>query len=62
MISDITGVSPESLADPDSLFVTFDRLRVHYKKEGSISKEHGHAILLLHGFGGSVYSWYDFFG
>lgn len=53
----VDGVPPESLAEPDSLFLSIDRLKIHYKREGSLNRNHGHAIILLHGFGGSAYSW-----
>ncbi len=45
--------SPERLADPDSRFIEVDGLVVHYKIAGQGSP----AILLLHGFGASVFSW-----
>lgn len=44
---------PEELADPDSRFMSFGGLRVHYKIAG-----HGRpAFLLLHGFAANVFSW-----
>jgi pimeloyl-ACP methyl ester carboxylesterase len=46
-------VPPERLADADSRFVEVDGLRVHYKTAG----EGTPALLLLHGFGASVFSW-----
>jgi pimeloyl-ACP methyl ester carboxylesterase len=46
-------VPPEELADPDSLFAEVNGLRVHYKEAGQGEP----AIVLLHGFGASVYSW-----
>jgi hypothetical protein len=46
---------PEQLADADSQFVTVNGVRVHYKQTGSDAS--GHAILLLHGFNGSVFNW-----
>jgi pimeloyl-ACP methyl ester carboxylesterase len=46
-------VPAEGLADPDSLFVTVDALRVHTKVAG----EGEPALLLLHGFGASLFSW-----
>jgi pimeloyl-ACP methyl ester carboxylesterase len=46
-------VSVQELADPDSHFIMINGLRVHYKSDGS--KEP--ALLLLHGFGASLYSW-----
>jgi len=41
------------LQDPDSQFITIDGINVHYKEAGSGSP----AIILLHGFGASTYSW-----
>ncbi len=54
----LVGQSPdtlptEELAEPDSLFIDVDGLLVHYKMVG----QDGHAILLLHGFAASVFSW-----
>jgi pimeloyl-ACP methyl ester carboxylesterase len=46
-------VSPDDLADPDSRFIEVDNVRIHYKQFGT--KEP--AIVLLHGFGASSYSW-----
>ena len=46
-------VAPEVLADPDSRFIEVDGLRVHYKQMG----EGRPALLLLHGFGASAFSW-----
>jgi pimeloyl-ACP methyl ester carboxylesterase len=44
---------PELLADPDSRFVEIGGLKVHYKTTGQ-----GRPMLvLLHGFGASVFSW-----
>jgi pimeloyl-ACP methyl ester carboxylesterase len=44
---------PERLADPDSQFATLQGVRVHYKQTG----EGQPALLLLHGFGASTFSW-----
>jgi len=46
-------VPPEELADPDSRFVDVDGLRVHYKQDGAGDP----VMILLHGFGASVFSW-----
>jgi len=47
-------VPPEQLADPDSQFVEVNGLRVHYKMMGA-----GEPVLvLLHGFGTSLFSWH----
>jgi pimeloyl-ACP methyl ester carboxylesterase len=48
---------PEQLADPDSRFIPVDGLTVHYKDR---DKEQGNgepALVLLHGFGASLFSW-----
>lgn len=41
------------LADPDSRFVQLGELNVHYKEQG----EGEPALVLLHGFGASLFSW-----
>lgn len=46
-------VPPEQLADPDSGFVDVNGLQVHYKTAGQGEP----TLLLLHGFGASVFSW-----
>jgi len=46
-------VPPRELADDDSRFVTVNGIEVHYKDEGSGED----AIVLLHGFGASSFSW-----
>lgn len=46
-------VPPEQLADPDSLFVEINGLRVHSKTRGAGEP----VFVLLHGFGASLYSW-----
>ncbi|MBC8263534.1 MAG: hypothetical protein H8E47_05355 [Anaerolineales bacterium] len=46
-------VPPQQLADPDSRFVDINGLQVHYKMAG----QGGPALVLLHGFGASVFSW-----
>ena len=43
----------ESLADDDSRFISIKGIRVHYKEAGMGEP----SILLLHGFGGSLFSW-----
>lgn len=53
-IPDLQGtVPPASLADPDSRFADLNGLMVHFKAAG----EGDPAILLLHGFGSSLFSW-----
>lgn len=47
------GVDEESLAWPDSQFVEVNGLRVHYQRFG----EGAPAMILLHGFGASTFSW-----
>ena len=46
---------PYALRDADSKFVTVDGMRFHYKEAGS--REASCTVLLLHGFGASVFSW-----
>lgn len=46
-------VPPEQLADPDSRFADLADIRVHYKVAGQGEP----AMILLHGFGASVFSW-----
>lgn len=46
-------VPPEQLADPDSRFVEINGLQVHYKIAGQGQP----TLVLLHGFGASVFSW-----
>lgn len=49
-------LSPQQLADPDSSFVEVDGVMLHCKDVGSRSPD-APAVLLLHGFNGSVFSW-----
>jgi pimeloyl-ACP methyl ester carboxylesterase len=44
---------PKELADPKSLFIDVNGLQLHYKKAGSGDP----ALILLHGFGASLFSW-----
>ena len=54
-IPPLEGVVPvQELADADSQFVKIDGFDIHYK---SIETEDAPALVLLHGFGASVYSW-----
>lgn len=46
-------VPPEQLADPDSQFIEVKGLKVHYKDIGQGEP----ALILLHGFGSSTYTW-----
>ena len=46
---------PEQLADPDSQFVSVNGIRLHIKQTGS--NPEAPAVLLLHGFNGSVFNW-----
>ena len=51
-------VTPDKLADPDSKFIEVNGLNVHYKIFG-----HGEPIIvLLHGFGASLFSWREVTG
>lgn len=45
---------PEALGDPDSQFVQVNGIRVHLKTAGQDQP----VIVLLHGFGASLYSWH----
>jgi pimeloyl-ACP methyl ester carboxylesterase len=45
--------SPAQLADPDSRFASIDGIQVHYK----IAGEGEPTLVLLHGFGSSLFSW-----
>jgi pimeloyl-ACP methyl ester carboxylesterase len=45
--------SVEALADPDSLFIEINNLNLYFKRQGSGEP----AIILLHGFGASTFSW-----
>lgn len=51
-------VPPEELADPDSRFIDLNGLRVHYKETG----EGEPALVLLHGFAASTFSWREVMG
>ncbi len=51
-------VPPEQLADPDSRFVEVNGLTVHYKMAGSGRP----ALILLHGFAASTFSWREVIG
>jgi pimeloyl-ACP methyl ester carboxylesterase len=46
-------VPPQQLADPDSKFMEVDGLQFHYKQAG----EDRPAMILLHGFSSSTFSW-----
>jgi pimeloyl-ACP methyl ester carboxylesterase len=49
---------PAQLADPDSHFIKVNGLTVHYKIEGRGEP----VMILLHGFGASVFSWREVMG
>ena len=51
-------VAPEELADPDSRFVEVDGLSLHYKSTGTGKP----SLVLLHGFGASLFSWREVMG
>lgn len=51
----VAGVPAGDLADRDSRFTEINGIQVHYKLAG----EGEPAVLLLHGFGASVFSWRD---
>jgi pimeloyl-ACP methyl ester carboxylesterase len=48
-------VPAQFLADSESRFATIDGLQVHYKEAGSGLR----ALILLHGFGASLFSWHE---
>jgi pimeloyl-ACP methyl ester carboxylesterase len=48
------GADPRTLADEDGRFVEIDGLDVYYVEAGPLD---GQAVMLLHGFGGSTFSW-----
>lgn len=50
-------VPPQQLGDPDSRWIEVDGVNLHYKDTGPQNPD-APAVLLLHGFNGSVYSWY----
>src|SRR4030042_1807119 len=55
----LEGTVPvEQLADPDSRFADLNRVKVHYKVAG----EGRPALVLLHGFAASVFSWREVMG
>lgn len=50
------GTQPnESLADPDSQFITINGIKVHYKIMGSDEP----VYILLHGFGANTFTWHQ---
>jgi len=51
-------VSVEQLADPDSRFANMDGVKLHYKVAG----EGRPALVLLHGFAASLFSWREVMG
>lgn len=53
-------MEPETLADPDSRFSEFNGVNIHYKlvsDSDNKSVTTRQPIILLHGFGASVFSW-----
>jgi pimeloyl-ACP methyl ester carboxylesterase len=55
-------VEPESLADADSRFFVADRLKIHYKVLNNNNGNNTHAIICIHGFAGSTFSWRQLWG
>jgi pimeloyl-ACP methyl ester carboxylesterase len=51
-------VPPEDLGDPDSQFIEVDGLKFHYKRQGNGQP----AMILLHGFSASTFSWRSVIG
>ena len=53
-VAELDGlVSEEEFIEPDSKFIEVNHVKVHYKEAGA----GGTTFILLHGFGGSTYSW-----
>ncbi|MEQ8674344.1 MAG: alpha/beta hydrolase [Aggregatilineales bacterium] len=53
---DDTDLSPQELADPDSAFVDINGVEIYYVEQGDPQNP---TVLLLHGFGGSTFTWRD---
>lgn len=51
-----TGVTPQDLADPDGAFIDVNGVEIYYVEQGPTD---GPAVMLLHGFGGSTFTWRD---
>lgn len=51
-------VPPQDLADPDSQFLEIEGIKIHYKERGSGDT----AIILLHGFASSIFSFREILG
>ncbi|KAK9908457.1 hypothetical protein WJX75_008214 [Coccomyxa subellipsoidea] len=54
------GVTPSDVADEDSCFFTMGTMQIHYKvarSQGRHERWPGACILLVHPFGGGVFSW-----
>lgn len=50
------SITPESLADPDGQFIDVGGAQIYYIDKGP---QDGPVVLLLHGFGGSTFTWRD---
>lgn len=48
--------TPQELADPDGKFVMIDDVEIYYIAQGP---EDGPVVILIHGFGGSTFTWRD---
>ena len=58
-IPELNGLVSESeFVYEDSKFIELNNVNVHYKEQGSVEK----TFILLHGFGGSTYSWREVMG
>ncbi|MDX1994137.1 MAG: alpha/beta hydrolase [bacterium] len=51
-----TTVTPQDLADPDGQFIDVNGAEIYYIERGN---PEGPVVLLLHGFGGSTFTWRD---
>ena len=49
-------VPPQQLGDPDSKWIQVEGVNIHFKDYGPKASS-APAVLLLHGFNGSVFSW-----
>jgi pimeloyl-ACP methyl ester carboxylesterase len=56
LVSAQDGITPQDLADPDGQFIEIDGASIYYLDRGPVD---GPVVLLLHGFGGSTFTWRD---
>lgn len=53
-LSSAQDKTPQDLADPDGKFTEIHDMQIYYIERGP---QTGHTVLLLHGFGGSTFTW-----